>query len=56
MTVQADTTARVRADTTADYSIEAHGLVKTYPLPGKAPGNRPRISPGGVPAGRTRSR
>src|SRR5262249_11795047 len=31
MTIQADTSAPVRADTTADYSIEAHGLVKTYP-------------------------
>jgi ABC-2 type transport system ATP-binding protein len=31
MTIQADTSARIRVDITADYSIEAHGLVKTYP-------------------------
>ena len=27
------------------YSIEARGLVKTYPLPGKAPGNAPDKAP-----------
>jgi len=31
MTMQADTSARVRAGTGADYPIGAHGLVKTYP-------------------------
>ncbi|HYA53662.1 MAG TPA: ATP-binding cassette domain-containing protein, partial [Streptosporangiaceae bacterium] len=31
MTMQADTSARVRAGTRAGYQIEAHDLVKTYP-------------------------
>jgi ABC-2 type transport system ATP-binding protein len=31
MTIQADTSARGRAGATAGYTIEAHGLVKTYP-------------------------
>ena len=31
MTIQADTSARGRAGTRADYTIEAHDLVKTYP-------------------------
>jgi ABC-2 type transport system ATP-binding protein len=31
MTMQADTSARARAGTSADYQIEAHDLVKTYP-------------------------
>jgi ABC-2 type transport system ATP-binding protein len=31
MTIQADTSARGRAGATAGYTIEVHGLVKTYP-------------------------